>query len=350
VKYSATLQTIAWLNGRRNDHTLEISPKFQRRAVWLPSERSELLASVCSNLPFPEIYIHHDTDPQTGKERHIVVDGQQRITSILMFVDGEIALPTNDDWNGQYFRDLTEEQKQSFWQYQIVVRGLSQTNDAEIRDLFARLNTNNISLNDQELRNARFRGRFKQTAERFADNPLFQTLGLFTPRDIRRMLDVEFASELLLLTIEGTTNKKDMLDDAYFEYEEDFPQEAQFESDFNAAMALVRSLLLEEARIAFRTKSNFYSIYGACLRYFRQTGRTAFRHTDRVAAALTALLMAVKTGQVEGKPPEYHVYFEAVTRAASDKGRRQAREDILFDLLTKEDSPPEQHPLQLQQA
>ena len=124
MKYSATLQTIAWLNGRRSDNTLEISPKFQRRAVWLPSERSELLASVCSNLPFPEIYIHHDTDPQTGKERHIVVDGQQRITSILMFVDSEIALPTNDDWNGQYFRDLTEEQKQSFWQYQIVVRGL----------------------------------------------------------------------------------------------------------------------------------------------------------------------------------------------------------------------------------
>ena len=45
---------------------------------------------------------------------------------------------------------------------------LFETNDAEIRDLFIRLNTNNIALNDQELRNSKFKGRFKQCAERLA--------------------------------------------------------------------------------------------------------------------------------------------------------------------------------------
>lgn len=61
-----------------------------------------------------------------------------------MFIDGEIALPDNDDWNGQYFRDFEDDEKEAFWNYKVVVRGLSQTNDAEIRDLFTRLNTNNI--------------------------------------------------------------------------------------------------------------------------------------------------------------------------------------------------------------
>ena len=40
MKYDVSLQTIAWINGRRNDGTLEISPKFQRRPVWMETERS----------------------------------------------------------------------------------------------------------------------------------------------------------------------------------------------------------------------------------------------------------------------------------------------------------------------
>jgi len=334
MKYNVTIQTIAWLNGRRNDETLEISPKFQRRAVWLESERSQLVETICNQLPFPEVYIHHDTVPDTGQQRHIVVDGQQRVTSILMFIDGAISLPVNDTWQGQYFADLTEDQKRNFWDYLVVVRSLSQTNDAEIRELFALLNTNTVALNDPELRNARFRGRFKQAAERFADNPLFATIGLFTPRDIRRMLDVEFTAELLTVVVEGVTNKKDLLDDMYAQFEEDFPKETEFEQDFNATMSLVRSLLVEDAQIAFRTKSNFYSIFGACLRYYRTTKRTTFKHTDLVAAVIDDILSAVRSGKLDGKPPIYGEYFEAVTRAASDKGRRQRREDILFATIT----------------
>jgi Protein of unknown function DUF262 len=340
MKYNVTIQTVAWLNGRRVDETLEISPKFQRRAVWMESERSQLVETICSQLPFPEVYIHHDTDPNTGKQRHIVVDGQQRITSILMFIDGKVNLPVNDTWKGQYFAELSEDQKRNFWDYLIVVRSLSQTNDAEIRDLFALLNTNTVALNDQELRNARFRGRFKQAAERFADNPLFGTVGLFTPRDIRRMLDVEFASELLMLVVEGVTNKKDLLDDLYMQFEEDFPREADFESDFNATMSLVRSLLVEDAQIAFRTKSNFYSIFGACLRYYRMSKRTSFKRTDAVAAAIDDILSSVRAGQLETKAATYAEYSEAVTRAASDKGRRQRREDILFDIINGAEGEP----------
>jgi len=258
---------------------------------------------------------------------------------MLMFIDGEISLPENDDWNGEYFRDFEDEQKEAFWSYKVVVRGLSQTNDAEIRDLFTRLNTNNVALNYQELRNARYRGRFKQTAERMADNTLFQAIKLFTARDIRRMLDVEFASELLLLTVEGVTNKKDLLDDAYANFEEDFPQEAEYEDDFDSAIGLVRTLITDENKTPAKTKSNFYSLYGACLRHHRTTGRTAFRQPDAIAASLTDLLVSVRGNDLEGKPESYAEYFEAVTRAASDKARRSEREQILFDLISAANAP-----------
>lgn len=333
MKYDVSLQTIAWLNGRRNDESLEISPKFQRRPVWLSDERSELLATIIDRLPFPEIYIHHQTNTENGAERHVVVDGQQRVTSILMFIDGEINLPEESPWNGRSFADLTTPEKDNFWQYKIVVRGLSQTNDAEIRDLFTKLNTNNIALNDQELRNARHKGRFKQVSERLADNPLFQTLGLFTARDIRRMLDVEYASELVLLAVEGITNKKEMLDDVYAEYEEEFPREAEYEEEMASALGLLRTLITDANRTTVKRKSTFYSLFGACLRYHRNTGRTAFKHPEAIAEKLSQMLACVQAGDVEDKDPATNAYFDAVTRAASDKGRRVQREEILYGFI-----------------
>src|SRR6266404_1830182 len=117
MNYDVTLQTVSWLNGRRLDQTLEISPKFQRRPVWLEKERSALISTICSDLPFPEIYIQVVTDPQTGNQKHIVVDGQQRITSIFMFIDGLVALPDDGEWNGQTIRTLSAEQLGRFWAY-----------------------------------------------------------------------------------------------------------------------------------------------------------------------------------------------------------------------------------------
>lgn len=341
MKYDVSLQTIAWINGRRNDESLEISPKFQRRPVWLEGERSALIGTIFSQLPFPEVYIQHKTNAANGQEQHIVVDGQQRITSILMFIDGEIALPVDDDWDGQYFRDFEDddELKEAFWNYRIVVRGLSQTNDAEIRDLFTRLNTNNIALNDQELRNARYKGRFKIASERLADDALFQKLGLFTARDVRRMIDVEFASELLLLTVEGITNKKDLLESTYAAYEEEFPREAEYEEETDAAINLLHSLVRPENKTPIKTKSNFYSLYGACLQYYRDHGRTAFFNTDAVVESVTDLLLAARSGDIEGKPDYYEEYHEAVTRAASDKGRRTRRHDVLRRIINEAENP-----------
>ena len=217
------------------------------------------------------------------------------------------------------------------------MRSLSQTNEAEIRDLFTRLNTNNVALNDQELRNARYKGKFKAAAERLADDALFQRIGLFTARDVRRMIDVEFASELLLLAVEGVTNKKDMLESTYAAYEEEFPREAEIEEGANAAINLVNSLVRSDNKTPIKTKSNFYSLFGACLHYFRKTGRTTFKHADALTDRVTDLLVSVRTGDFAEKHESYESYHDAVTRAASDKGRRVTREDILKELIAEVD-------------
>ncbi|MNO97373.1 hypothetical protein D3C76_890790 [compost metagenome] len=335
MEYEVSLQTIAWINSQRNEEKLVISADFQRRAVWLERERAELISTILSGLPFPEIYIQVVTDPDNGKQIHIVVDGQQRTTSILKFIDNEFALPIKSTYPGSYFRDLSNEAKEQFWDYKVVVRSLRKTNDAEIRDIFARLNTNNITLNDQELRNARYTGIFKQAAERLADNPLFEEMGLFTARDMRRMLDVEFVSELLLRLAMGITNKKDLLEEAYAAYEEEFPGEAEYETEFTTAMSLIWSIYDEANKPSFKARGNFSSIFGCFVEYYRRTGRRAFQQPTAVKEVFSEFLGAVRGRNFDDNYPNIEVYHDAVSRASSDRSRRARRENILSELLVK---------------
>lgn len=224
---------------------------------------------------------------------------------------------------------MTDEIKESFWDYKVVIRFLRKTNEAEIRSIFAKLNTNSVVLNDQELRNARYMGKFKLLAERLADNPFFQKVGLFTPREVRRMLDIEYVSELLVLEIFGITNKKDLLESSYANYDEDFPLETEYEEDFNIVINLIRSLINNETKALFKTKSNFYSLFGSSLEFYKRTSNTQYINPKKVSEALFEIINCAKINKFDDDKPEIEAYFDAVGRAASDKSRRVKRQDIL---------------------
>lgn len=335
--YDVSLQTIAWFNEKRNAGRLQLSPDYQRRAVWTEKERSRLISTVCENLPFPEVYVQVVTTPSTGAQSLVVVDGQQRITSLLMFIDGQIGLPDAQPWRGAKLSELDEATQTAFWEYKIVVRQLSAVSDADIREIFERLNINSFSLNDQELRNARYKGAFISLAERLADNPFFAAIGLFTPREIRRMLDVEFVSELLLLQIEGITNKKEMLEDAYARFEEELSDENRWELEFNSTMGLLQSIFSKSYATQFKTKSNFYSLFGSALRHHRRTENPAFARPMAVSEALGSFLLQVREDGVSSTDARVQEYADAVSRAASDRSRRMRREEILFEIISGAD-------------
>src|SRR5437764_10209312 len=92
-----------------------------------------------------------------------------------------------------------------------VFQGIS---DAEILEIFARLNQYSVPLNTQELRNGKYFGFFKQSAYRLAHTyvDFWRKHKLFSERAMARMTEVEFTSELMIAALDGLQDKKKSID------------------------------------------------------------------------------------------------------------------------------------------
>lgn len=89
---------------------LVLSPKFQRRSVWSETARSYLMDTILRGKPIPKVFIRQMIDPATGKSVREVVDGQQRLRTILSFIEDGFAIRRthHKEYGGLYFSQLPE--------------------------------------------------------------------------------------------------------------------------------------------------------------------------------------------------------------------------------------------------
>lgn len=335
---NATNHPISWFKREADASTLDLAPDFQRRPVWDDEQASFLIDSVLNELPIPEVYIRILTAPD-GTTVHEVVDGQQRIRSILRFCENDLALQSDEltpAFEGMTFEDLSDEQKTRFWAYKVVVRELGDISDDGIKGLFRRLNINSVVLNDQELRHAKFEGRFITTVEELADDPWWLEHGLFTVREIRRMIDVEFVSELLVGLMAGPQDKKSTIDEYFEDYDSEFDDEAFWRREFKRTKELIDDLF-EIGIGRWRSKSEFYSLFLVLGDLLYEGKRFTPARLPAVAEALSAFRekvdQAKKRSNTKRFTADVHEYAEAVTRAATDLSRRASRDRILRELI-----------------
>jgi hypothetical protein len=337
IKVEQTTQTISWFNDLLREQRLLFKPPFQRNPVWLDKHRAYLIDTILRNLPIPEIYIQKETDEQGGTFWSLV-DGQQRIRALLDFPRGDIELMDSysSGRGGQSWDDLTSDEKREYWNYRVVVREVIDATDADLRDLFQRLNQNTVVLNAQEIRNARFKGEFIKTVTDLANESFWAEHRLVTTTEIRRMVDIEYMAELLVGIMWGPQNKKSTLDLAFQKFEGALPDKQHWLKRFEDARVTTAELLPEITETRFRGKSDYYSLFLA-VDHLNQAGhvrqnrrRTAMEALLRFGEAVTRRLSKDSTGRV---PTNVRRYATAVEKAASDKDRRQARHEILTDLL-----------------
>ena len=246
---------------------LEISPKFQRRSVWSPQAKSYLIDTILKEKPLPKIFIRATTDPKTKRTVREIVDGQQRMRTILSFIkDGfKISKIHNEEYGGLTYSELPEVVQTDFLKYEISVDLLLDLSDRDILDIFARLNTYSVSLNKQELFNAKYFGYFKQLVYSLSgDYYIFWIENrIFTDRKIMRMGEAELVTDLLIAIIDGIQSKKSA--DKYYQlYDEDFENRNEIKVKFKKIVNLIGNLF--EGTLAdtnFRTVPNFYGLFVA---------------------------------------------------------------------------------------
>ncbi|TAK61878.1 MAG: DUF262 domain-containing protein, partial [Dehalococcoidia bacterium] len=166
MEFTTQSFTIADLYNWHNTGELDLSPRFQRRLVWSNAARSYLVDTVARGLPMPKIFYRMQIDPVAIKSVREVVDGQQRLRALFSFIDGEFTVYAshNEDIGGRRFARLPEEVRDAILRYEITADLLIGATDTAVLQIFARINSYSVTLNDQEKRNAKFAGAFKSLA------------------------------------------------------------------------------------------------------------------------------------------------------------------------------------------
>jgi hypothetical protein len=347
MKYDATQQTVGWLRDRYLEGNLEIKPPYQRRPVWTVRQKSNLIESILLGLPIPEIYIHTETN-EDGHTNYAVVDGQQRVRSILQFVgidkdEGEEdngfsleEVPEDSDWKNVAFGDLNGDQKKKFFGHQMAVRMLSDATDEEIRDLFRRLNRYLTKLNDQEMRNATYSGPLIALVEELADDDYWAENGIVSAALIRRMKDMEFVSELLFGIMHGPQGGSAKILDEYYlqleQYRDEFPKQKSIKRQYQRALGLMKELFPDIKKTRWKNRTDFYSLFVviAELLETKVLPNSQFGPVRRALATFAEQVDEWIADQTAKVPKRSAEYARNAIKGVSDRSRRAIRHDALM--------------------
>jgi uncharacterized protein with ParB-like and HNH nuclease domain len=187
---------------------LELSPDFQRRAVWSEKAKSYLIDTILRGRPIPKILISQRLEE--SRTIRVVVDGQQRLRAIIEFINGDfpISRAHNQQLAGKRFAGLSNDLQKEFLKYELGVDLLFSLAYEDILDIFARINSYTVTLNTQELLNAKYLGYFKQAAYSlgFKYVDFFIRAGVLTKAKVTRMAESELTGDLLMAIIGGSAD------------------------------------------------------------------------------------------------------------------------------------------------
>lgn len=267
-------QDVTWLLDLNQNNQLDLNPSYQRRSVWTPKDKRYFLDTVFRNYPSPAIFLHK-TVSELGKATYHVVDGKQRIQTILAFSNDDIRIGKDFGdlrLDGKKWSELGGETdlKQRFWNYQVTVEFIDLIDGTVVNEVFDRLNRNARKLTRQELRHAKYDGWLIKLAEDESEKEDWQLLRIVTTARTKRMVDTQFISELLFVVLENKILgfDQDELDELYAKYDE--PAELVWEwneDDFSKRFAGIKKYLIDmEGHNASVTQyakgfGHFYSLW-----------------------------------------------------------------------------------------
>lgn len=243
---------------------LNVSPWYQRRSVWTTPHKSYLINSIFSLMPVPTIYMRHTLDLEREITVKEVVDGQQRCRSIIDFKANKYSTRHPEHGKRVFYRDLTPGQRHAFLMSKLPVAQLIGADDADVIEIFGRLNAVSKTLNPQEKRAAQYSGEFHQYClkQSVQHLPLWRDRAIFSATEISRMQEVQFIADLTLSMLDGIIDfGAARITKAYKDWDDDFPKRSTMESRLERIFTWISTLRPEVFRDTIFSRSPvFYSL------------------------------------------------------------------------------------------
>jgi len=206
---NANSYSVAELAQMIDRRELLVNTDYQRGGgIWPEGPASYFIDTILENYPFPKIYLYEFLNKSDRNVRKEIVDGQQRIKTIMRFVNNEFALRGESRFAGKTFANLDTEDQERFLSYPVSVDVIRSAEPAEILQMFRRMNAFTLPLNEAEKRHSSFLGAFKWFINELADHlgSFLIEYGVLSKRQIVRMADAELLSEVILAFEEGVVS------------------------------------------------------------------------------------------------------------------------------------------------
>lgn len=358
-----TTHDLAWFVDLAERDKLDFDPPYQRRSVWNQEFKSHFIDTLLLGYPAPPIFLFKRLT-ETGQATYELVDGKQRLMTILEFVNDKFPV-----WDkcprvglrGRKFSELEPSTRITFFDYDILVDFLPTNEEAVINDIFDRLNRNVARLQPQELRHAKFNGAFIKRCEDLSlwtwggqpendnedsaeEEEVEPQLPEKFPRVSRRarqtMKDVEIVASLLLLLEEGVKSYSTIgMDEAFAMRDAVWPAAVRVEDEYRRTILKIRELLdysidkeggwpLLGTRLA--NQADFYSLFGAVAELRRDN---KMPEASLAVERLRRLMSEIETFSAETSDANVVAYYKAARSNSNDKGQREIRIRVMKDVL-----------------
>jgi Protein of unknown function DUF262 len=192
IEYPIEILIQKYQDGQDKDENELFIPDYQREMRWNEEMQSKLIESVILGLPIPYVFVADVTE----ESRLEIIDGTQRIRTLARFLNNQLTLHGLEKLkklNGFTFNDLQIGRQRRFKRTSIRMIQLSENADEEVRrDLFERINSGSLQLNEMEKRRGILRGSLQELVDKLSKNIKFINLCNFVEAAKNRKEPEEF--------------------------------------------------------------------------------------------------------------------------------------------------------------
>lgn len=207
IRIKTRLMTMDVLLRRIEHDEIDLDTEFYRKSdIWTIKAKSRLIESLLIRIPIPPFYID-----ATNDDKWLVIDGLQRINTFKKFIiDQEFTLTELQflkDLENNKYSDLPRAYQRRIEETELTVCLIEPGTPDEVKyNIFQRINTGGLPLNNQELRQAMNPGKPIKILKKLANLPEFKTVVNFSKKRNERLEDHELILDFIAFTL---TNYQD---------------------------------------------------------------------------------------------------------------------------------------------